>query len=612
MDREGQACLTSSRNGLDQRPMQHLPEGSMASRKLNGFGAGAGLLLAATLLAAPRPVNAQLVFDGNILWNNGNQTQAGQYRTENVTAACPVGFSTQVMAENSYTNNTYTDPLLSGALNLLNPVWIPAVGSPAWGGVAPHGKSVNVPNDGFFEQTCYTGALDQNPANDWTAGWTYYDSLGTGRTDIVTGRPVRILDNIRFGSNYTLVNDSDYVFRGQIRVLNGAQLSIEPGVVGFGEKATVGTLIIERGGRINAVGTLTQPIILTSDDLPGAQVRGAWGGVNLLGRARANCLNSLGVPYDTCLAEGGAIGVYGGNDDADNSGTMRYVRVEYAGKEITTDNELNAFTFNAVGSGTTLDHLQAHRCSDDGLEFFGGTTQIKRSIATDGTDDCFDWQVGYRGKAQFIVARTSVDFTPSQTGGAGQAADKAIEADNYEFGNDNTPRSNPTVANLTLIGDRRSGPGGTNGVQLRRGTGAAILNSIIFNHKQQGLRVTDAATWNSTCAGGAFLANPPGLFCNQSVAVTPIAEGNVLLTQGTPNPFRTSLAIRFTLPKASHVRVALYDAGGRLVEMVADRDMAAGEQSVQWNGAAGKPAGLYFYRVEAGDLSSQGKVVRAD
>ncbi|MGH7725424.1 MAG: T9SS type A sorting domain-containing protein [Candidatus Eiseniibacteriota bacterium] len=574
---------------------------------------GAGLLLAG-LLAAPLPGSAQIVFDGNIVFGTGNLTQAGQYRTDNMTANCPAAFTTQLMAESAYTNNSYVDPLLTASLPpTTTPNWIPGIGSPAWGGVAGHGKSVNVPADGWFEQTCYTGALDQDPGQDWTQGWTYYDSLGTGRTDIITGRPVRILDNIRFGGPYTMVNDSDYVFRGQIRVLNGGVLRIEPGTVCFGEKSTTGTLIIERRGIILAEGTPTQPIIMTSDDLPGSQVRGSWGGLNILGRARVNCIG-VNPPgdVDTCLSEGGAIGTYGGDDDADSSGVLRYVRVEYAGKEITTDNELNSFTFNAVGSRTVLEFLQAHRGSDDGLEFFGGTAQIKRSIATDGTDDGFDWQVGYRGKAQFIILRSSQDLTPSSTGGAGQAGEKGIEADNYEFGFENLPRSNPALANFTIVGDRRSGPGGGNGIQLRRGSAGAILNSIVYNHEQQALRVTDGSTWDATCTGGNFVANPPGLFCSQSVAVTPIAGGNVLLTRGTPNPFRTSLAIRFTLPKSAHVRITMFDASGRLVDTLAERDMEAGDQLVPWDGASSRPAGLYFYRVEAGDLSSQGKVVRAD
>ncbi len=587
----------------------------MAYRNLNGHGVlGTGLLLAGVLLAAPLPVSAQIVFDGNILFGSGNQTQAGQYATNNMTANCPVGFTVQQLAEVSYTNNSYTDPFLSGAVPPTTaPNWIPGVGSPAWGGVAPHGKSVNVPADGWFEQTCYTGALDQDPGLDWTQGWTYYDSLGTARTDIITGRPFRILDNIRFNAPYTMVNDSDYVFRGQIRVLEGGVLTIEPGTVCFGEKSTTGSLIVERGGILLAEGTATEPIIMTSDDLPGSQVRGSWGGINILGRAFTNCdgLNPPGDP-DTCFSEGGAIGVYGGDDDADSSGVLRYVRVEYSGREITTDNELNAFTFNAVGSRTVLEYLQAHRSSDDGLEFFGGTARIKRSIATDGTDDGFDTQVGYRGKAQFIVIRTSQDRTPSQTGGAGQAGEKGIESDNYEFGNNTLPRSDYQIANFTIVGDRRDGPGGGNGIQLRRGAAGTILNSIVYNHELQGLRVTDIATWDAACAGGSFLANPPGLFCNQSVAVVPAAAGNVLLTRGTPNPFRSALAIRFTLPTPAHVRVMLYDAGGRLVDTVANRAMDAGEQTVKWDGAASRPAGLYFYRVEAGDLSSEGKVVRAD
>ena len=569
----------------------------------------AGLALAVTGL----PASAQVVFDGNIIFGNGNLTQAGQYRTDNMTAPpCAVGFSTQLLAESSYIENSYLDPFLAAAINLGAPIWRPALGSPAYAGNPGH-KVVNVPADGWFEQVCYVGALDSLAANDWTLGWTYYDSLGIGRTDLDLGRPVRILDNLEFGGSYTLSPDTNYVLRGQNRVLNGGLLSAGPNVQGFGERATGGTLIVERGGRINFQGNATDPIVFTSDDallgLP--QSRGAWGGINLLGRALANCLGTNGTAGDdTCFSEGGQIGVYGGNDDADSSGMLRYVRVEYSGREISTDNELNSFTFNAVGSRTVLEYLQAHRGSDDGLEFFGGTARIKHAIATDGTDDGFDWQVGYRGKAQFIVLRTSQDRTPSQSGGAGQLGEKGIEADNYEFGFDNLPRSNPTIANMTNVGDRRDGPGGGNGIQLRRGTGGAILNSIIWNHEQQGLRITDAATWTNACNAGF---PRPGLYnACATTGVDEVAVGQVFLSRGTPNPFRSSVAIRFSLPRDSQVKVRMFDASGREVAGIPAQDMVAGEHALTWQADRSLGAGLYFYRVEAGDLVSNGKLIRVD
>jgi hypothetical protein len=572
---------------------------------------GAVLVLGAALVAPARPASAQIVFDGNIVFGNGNLTQAGQWRTDNMTAACPVGFSTQQLAEVSYTENSYADPLLAAAINLGAPVWRPASGSPAYPGQPGHGKSVNVPNDGWFTQTCYVGALDSLAANDWTLGWTYYDSLGIGRTDLDLARPIRILDNLRFAGAYTVGADSNYILRGQVRVLSGGLLTVLPGAQVFGEKSTVGALIIERGGKIDAQGTAADPIVFTSDDglLGFPQTRGSWGGINLLGRALANCLGTNATAGDdTCFSEGGLIGVYGGNDDADSSGVLRYVRVEYSGREITTDNELNAFTFNAVGDRTVLEYLQAHRCSDDGLEFFGGTARIRHAISTDGTDDGFDTQVGYRGKAQFIVVRTSQDLTPSQSGGAGQAGEKGIESDNYEFGNDNLPRSDYALANFTIVGDRRNGPGGGNGIQLRRGAAGTILNSIVWNHEQQGLRITDAATWNAACAAPF---TRPGLSPCSLVGVEPIASGNVFLSRGTPNPFSGSVAIAFTLPADARVRVSLYDANGRKVAQLADRNLAAGPQSIRWDADRALGAGLYFYRVEAGGLVSQGKLVRA-
>ena len=208
------------------------------------------------------------------------------------------------------------------------------------------------------------------------------------------------------------------------------------------------------------------------------------------------------------------------------------------------------------------------------------------------------------------MLRTSQDLTPSQSGGAGQAGEKGIEADNYEFGNDSEPRSNPALSNFTIVGDRRSGPGGGNGIQLRRGTSGAILNSIVWNHEQQGLRITDVATWTAACNAGF---PQPGLYnaCSQ-IDVPPWARGNVFLSRGVPNPFHGSVAFRFSLPRDSRVRVRLFTAGGREVAGIPARDLEAGEHSITWQAEKALPNGLYFYRVEAGELVSQGKLIRVD
>jgi hypothetical protein len=375
----------------------------------------------------------------------------------------------------------------------------------------------------------------------------------------------------------------------------------------FGERSTQGTLIIERGAKINAVGTANNPIIFTSDDAPGLQARGGWGGVWLLGRAVCNCVNT--AAGDSCVSEGGFIGQFGGTDDNDNSGTLRYVRVEYSGYPIAPDNELNSFTFDGVGRNTVIDHIQAHRGADDGVEFFGGVAQVKYVVSTDGGDDGYDWQMGFRGKAQFVVVRCLADkvgYTP------GVAPDKGIEADNNEFGFDtaNGPRSSPTISNFTFVGDRRSGgtlTGCTLGTHFRRGTSGAILNSIVFNWKQQAFRIENDATFRQACAPVS-----PGLYCSSGSVGVESGTGTVFVARSFPNPFNHSNTIHFALPEAAHVVVSLYSPSGRLVRTLADGPMTAGDHVVTWQADGTIPAGVYLYRVVADARTAKGKVLRVD
>ena len=198
--------------------------------------AASGLLLAAALFALAPPASAQIVYDGNILWNNGNGTLAGQFTGVVASAdsvpGCPAKSALEVGTVD-YVNNDLVDPLLSGALDIAHPVWQPGAGSAAYAGGAGHGKSVNVPNDGFFTQVCWTGAIGQWPGDDWTQGWTYYDSSGATRQDLhLPGmpdpRPTAILSG-NFYESRTLAADSNYVLRGVTRFKDQTTLTIPPG-----------------------------------------------------------------------------------------------------------------------------------------------------------------------------------------------------------------------------------------------------------------------------------------------------------------------------------------------------------------------------------------------
>jgi len=284
--------------------------------------------------------------------------------------------------------------------------------------------------------------------------------------------------------------------------------------------------------------------------------------------------------------EGGP-GIYCGTEDCDNSGIMRYVRVEYAGYELAPANELNAFTFNGCGVGTDFAYLQAHRGDDDNFEWFGGKCYMHHLVATGGWDDNLDWQMGFRGAVQFEVCQQWPD-----------GGDKAIEADNSEH-NFNAPcRSNPTIANCTFIGGGPSGTG-AQGIHLRRGTDAQIYNCIIMHWKNCGLRLQDAAT----VARGVH--GDPGVFCDPT-AVDDAGSQPPALAARVSSPAGPGARIALQLPSAGRTQVCLFDAAGRLVQTVLDAPLTAGAHELPLR-LTGNGSGTYFYRVQTPSGSASGR-----
>lgn len=287
-----------------------------------------------------------------------------------------------------------------------------------------------------------------------------------------------------YTSDLVLEANQSYTLSGGVHIKSGARLVIPEGVtITAVDDDTPDYILIEQGARIEANGTATNPIVMTSQ----LKEAGAWGGIHICGRAHTNAEGGIG------RSEIGNA-TYGGNDDNDNSGTLRYVRLEYTGFALDEEHEANGISFYGVGNGTTVEYCQAYRGSDDGFEFFGGSVNVRNMVATSCSDDSFDWTEGWNGKAQFLVAYQENEST------LGYDCDCLMECDNNGDNNQATPVAHPVIANVTLIGN----DGDAQGVRLREGTEVELYNAIITG-KALPLTVESAGTENALADGTSVL-----------------------------------------------------------------------------------------------------------
>ncbi len=321
----------------------------------------------------------------------------------------------------------------------------------------------------------------------------------------------------------------EYRITGLTFVRAGATLTIRPGtrISALGMGAAI---VITRGARIDAQGTRAQPIVFTSANPAGMRRQGDWAGLVLLGAAPIN-VTGMGTAAGTNNIEGieatDSRGNYGGSDPSHDCGTVRYARIEFAGQGLSMGNELNGLTTGGCGTGTTIDFVQVHQAADDAFEFFGGTHDARHLIATQQDDDGLDWDFGWTGRAQFVVIQSPAT--------SGESDPRAIEADNNGANNDATPRSSPTIYNLTVVG---AGPGVAYtqpAIVLRRGTAGALHNVIVMNQKQGAADVLDNATVALTRATPATLFIRNSIFFNNGAGgMTHFTDLSATAAEGTP------------------------------------------------------------------------------
>lgn len=370
-------------------------------------------------------------------------------------------------------------------------------------------------------------------------------------------------------TNTTWTRANKYRVSGFIHVQNGATLTIESGTTIEGDFNVVGSsLFIMRGAKIDAQGTATQPIVFTSSRPAGQRQAGDWGGLILIGNGIINRGDPVILEGTNTGATNPAINYAGGNNNADNSGKLKYVRIEFAGYATAPDAELNSLTLAAVGSGTEIDYVQTLNGLDDSFEWFGGAVDAKHLVSYNSGDDHFDISEGYVGRLQYLIALQQIAVVPRPQAGNVSQDPQGIENDgcagaNCASGQNSQPFTVPLVANFTLVGP----PAGVNtqgsgnvGMMLRRGTGGYYINGVVARWARAAVSLRDQPTLDRITGGALELKNL--LLAENGVVFQPqsgaTVQGTVDVTANAiESPAATTAASLFTGLPASPTAATL-------------------------------------------------------
>ncbi len=427
--------------------------------------------------------------------------------------------------------------------------------------------------------------------------------LGNASTDIATD----------ITTSRTLTADTVYTIKGFIHVANGATLTIMPGTKLLGDYNTLGSsLFIMRGAKIQAVGTAAQPIVFTSSRPIGNRQPGDWGGLLLIGNAINNRSGNViieGSGTDGTQVVGGKnyeVTYSGGTTATDNSGTLAYVRVEFAGFAPSLNNEFNGFTFAAVGSGTKASYLQTMAPLDDSYEFFGGGFDLDHLVAFETADDMLDMSEGFTGRVQYMVSYNSVQLTP-RTGAGFYATDlEGVENDGCngsgcDNGFNQAPFTIPMIANVTMIGCgdvNCVGSGGGFGMMIRRGSGGYYVNSVFARFPRAGVSLRDAESFQRAAnAAIPDLATSDLIIRNDYFAETP-----VLFQANTATP-----ATQFSLDGAGNsLTLSTGAAAGLFGAIPALGTVPSGIGAFDFSPATGSPIATGGLATFTGKMATKG------
>jgi hypothetical protein len=353
-----------------------------------------------------------------------------------------------------------------------------------------------------LEKVNYVGALHRDAAKDWTKGWTEWNPKNASYGAVTDSTTLNDASSIKkISSTVTLDAKTVYLLRSMLVVESGGKLVIPAGTVIRGEAnlslspKNYATIVVERGGMIDIQGTTSKPVVMTSNKAAGSRDRGDWGGLVICGKAVNNQGADVQLEGFNNVSVNNTLGKFGGTDDKDNSGSIKYVRIEFAGLAFEPNKEVNSLTMGSVGSGTVIEGVQTSFGNDDAFEWFGGTVNCKKIVSYKTTDDDFDTDFGYRGTVQFgIAVRDTNYYDLSWNAPSGASTSETFESDNDAAGSGKTPYTAAVFSNITCVGpvpldktynDLTTTQKGAfrRGARIRRNSRLSIVNSIFIGYR---------------------------------------------------------------------------------------------------------------------------------
>lgn len=414
----------------------------------------------------------------------------------------------------------------------------------------------------FFERVNYAGALSPDASKDWTKNWVEWNPNSSNHLrDYVDDKLFYSTSGIiNITGTITLDSRTIYILKSLVVVRNGGKLIIPAGTVIKGHAILdsipkqYASIVVERGGYISCDGTATNPVIFTSLKPAGQRNRGDWGGIIICGKAVNNQGADIQVEGFNNISSDATLAKHGGLDDNDNSGVIRYTRIEYGGLAFEPNKEINGLTLASVGRNTTIDHVQVSHSGDDSYEWFGGTVNCKYLISYKTTDDDFDTDFGYRGAVQFGIAfKDSSYFDLSWNAPSGSSTSETFESDNDASGSGRLPLTSAVFSNITCVGPV---PAGMNwdqlsttqkgafrrGARIRRNSRQSIINSIFMGYRNFVMYDGDSVLVNSGVKSNT-ISDKNALFRNNYIwgvkSTAPKGATNTGLcetsTNGNPN-----------------------------------------------------------------------------